>query len=42
MKGQVTAVLATLIRLKKRAMCRTADIIVAFTADEEAGATRMA
>src|ERR1700676_3933846 len=37
MKGQGTAVLATLIRLKKEGYVPDRDIIVAFTADEEAG-----
>jgi acetylornithine deacetylase/succinyl-diaminopimelate desuccinylase-like protein len=37
MKGQDTAVLATLIRLKKEGYVPDRDIIVAFTADEEAG-----
>lgn len=37
MKGQDAAVLATLIRLKKEGYVPDRDIIVAFTADEEAG-----
>jgi acetylornithine deacetylase/succinyl-diaminopimelate desuccinylase-like protein len=37
MKGQDAAVLATLIRLKKESYVPYRDIIVAFTADEEAG-----
>jgi acetylornithine deacetylase/succinyl-diaminopimelate desuccinylase-like protein len=37
MKGQDAAVLATIIRLKKEGYVPDRDIIVAFTADEEAG-----
>jgi acetylornithine deacetylase/succinyl-diaminopimelate desuccinylase-like protein len=37
MKGQDAAVLATLIRLKKEGYVPDRDVIVAFTADEEAG-----
>src|SRR3979490_3228636 len=37
MKGQDAVVLATLIRLKKEGYVPDPDIIVAFTADEEAG-----
>jgi acetylornithine deacetylase/succinyl-diaminopimelate desuccinylase-like protein len=37
MKGQDAAIIATLIRMKKEGYVPTRDIIVAFTADEEAG-----